>query len=449
MITLTRFQARQVRAVFLRTLNGSARGSGPVPIQIQADTHGLRLRAGTSAAAVEFCDPRPFAPETLTVPVELLTQSEGRTHDLVTIERSSPDEVLASWTDEGVPQLRRYPLVTASADFPPTPASWSDNPGELLDALQAATQTADREASRYALHRWQLRGDSGQVVATDGRQLLLQGGFTFPWPGHLLVTPTTVFGSRELPRPARVQVARTDLHVCLRAGCFTFWLAIDTQGRFPDVDRSMKQPTEASATIEIAEADAAYVIPVLDRLPGGDEPHGPLTVEANGSILLRSRSDQAARPTEVLLPRSRLAGDPLQLNTNRHYLRRALQLGFRQLHVFGQERTVLCQDAQRSYVWALLAADDALPPASDAMRIEPPECRPGRQTMAGRRPGGRAAARLIHATDGARAATPDEVLASLAQLQCQLRDALAQASQFQRWLRRQHKLVPVTRAAAT
>ena len=34
----------------------------------------------------------------------------------------------------------------------------------------------------YPLGNLQLRGRAGEIIATDGHQLLLQGGFHFPWP---------------------------------------------------------------------------------------------------------------------------------------------------------------------------------------------------------------------------------------------------------------------------
>jgi hypothetical protein len=57
---------------------------------------------------------------------------------------------------------------------------------------------------------------------------------------------------------------------------------------------------------------------------------------------------------------------------NRTYLARAAKLGLRELCVFGDRNTVLCQDERRKYVWALLEPDTALKPADDVIRIESP-----------------------------------------------------------------------------
>lgn len=47
------------------------------------------------------------------------------------------------------------------------------------------------------------------MVATDGRQILIQGGFGLPWEGDLLVRATPLFASKGLPRDRPVRVGRT------------------------------------------------------------------------------------------------------------------------------------------------------------------------------------------------------------------------------------------------
>src|SRR5207249_213544 len=95
----------------------------------------------------------------------------------------------------------------------------------------------------YAITRLQLRGAAGRVVATDGRQLLVQEGFTFPWTPDVLVPALGVFGCRELPPDAPVTVGRTEKHVGVRVGPWTFLLAIDADGRFPAAEQAIPTRT--------------------------------------------------------------------------------------------------------------------------------------------------------------------------------------------------------------
>src|SRR5439155_13849816 len=134
----------------------------------------------------------------------------------------------------GVPHARAYDAPAAPDPLPDPPDAWAENPPGLLAALDRACQTAANEPTRYALHRLQLRGGTGEVLASDAHQLLAEGGFRFPWDGDVLVARTAAFAARELPHDQNVRVDRTDGHVWVRAGAWTFALAVDAVGRYPD-----------------------------------------------------------------------------------------------------------------------------------------------------------------------------------------------------------------------
>ena len=116
-------------------------------------------------------------------------------------------------------------------------------PDGFVVALDEATRTTAKESSRFALSRMQLRGRPGQVVATDGKQLLIQGGFRLPWIDDVLVARISAFGLRELSEQSPVAVGRIEGHVAVRAGRWTFWLAIDPASRFP------RRPGRRSETV--------------------------------------------------------------------------------------------------------------------------------------------------------------------------------------------------------
>src|SRR5438477_2353715 len=96
-------------------------------------------------------------------------------------------------------------------------------PPSFLGAFAEAVRTAARDGGRFALTRVQLRGKAGQVVATDGRQLLVQGGFAFPWAEDLLVPAVPALGAKELA-DGSVTVGRSDGHVLVAVGPWTFAL---------------------------------------------------------------------------------------------------------------------------------------------------------------------------------------------------------------------------------
>ena len=83
----------------------------------------------------------------------------------------------------------------------------------------------------------QLRGGAGQIVATDGKQLLVQSGFPFPWSDDVLVPRLAVFGHRDVAFDGAVRIGGVKNIGVLECGPWTFWLAIDQDSRFPKKGR--------------------------------------------------------------------------------------------------------------------------------------------------------------------------------------------------------------------
>jgi CRISPR/Cas system-associated exonuclease Cas4 (RecB family) len=136
----------------------------------------------------------------------------------------------------------------------------------LLTALQHAYETTDAQSTRYALGCIQLRGASGSLATTDGRQMLMQNGFTFGFEDEVLIRPTSVFGASPLSTTSPVFVGRGEKHFAVRTGPWTFYVPIDTEGRFPRVDDVIPRVANTQATVELHPADAAFLVENLPRL---------------------------------------------------------------------------------------------------------------------------------------------------------------------------------------
>ena len=378
MITITRLLARQLRAVFRRTL-GNAGSVGPT-LSFTAGPEGLSVRAKAFDAAVEYLTPGELPPEEIAVPFELLAACEGRDDRPVTIEALSKGHVAAGWRDGNVPQMVRYDAVPNADEFPALPKRFAQNPPVLLQALRDASDTTDLNSARYALGYVQLRGAAGTLAATDGKQLLVQSGFRFPWKDDLLLPAVKVFGSAELPQDKPVEIGKSDDWVTIRLGPWTIWLAVNKDGRFPETDREIPCPANVTARVCFDPADAEFLGKSLPKLPCDDEYNFPVTVDLNGSAAIRAKGEMQDRPTELVLARSILSGEPIRIHTNRKLLARALKLGFRELSIFGDKSPVLCRDEKRQYVWALLDPASAIAPADDAVRIVSSEAVPSVST---------------------------------------------------------------------
>lgn len=369
MITLTRKLARQLHTVMRRALK-LPRGRD-APLFLSCGAAGPVIRAQSDQAAVEYHGEVPGGEASLSIPLSLIRDCAGKSEDPVTICQED-DQVVLRWESRGVPQVRQQPHEPETlADFPATPSKFVPVDASLWDALQHASETADKERIRYALDTLRLSGSRGSVVGTDGHQLFIQSGFEFPWEGDVLVPRNPVFGCPELPRDAGPHVGKTDRWLSLRCGPWTVHLAIDGEGRFPNVENVVPAREVAGARLRWSPADAEFVRTSVERLPVDEGPHRAVTVDLNGEAAIESSSpsEGAAR---LVLSNSTVEGET-KFATNRAFLARAAGLGFGEVHVFPDHGKVLCEDGHRQYVWMTLAAEamSTAEPAAVARIVSP------------------------------------------------------------------------------
>jgi hypothetical protein len=110
----------------------------------------------------------------------------------------------------------------------------------------------------------------------------------------------------------------------------------------------------------------------LPHLPALRSLNQPITLDLNGHVIVHSRGEDQARPTELTLTNSRLEGTPLRATMNRKYLERALKLGFGRVEFFGAESPAQCDDGQRQYLWAVLHPNTAIAAGTEPIRIDSP-----------------------------------------------------------------------------
>ncbi|MCA1687002.1 MAG: hypothetical protein LC745_13740, partial [Planctomycetia bacterium] len=319
--------------------------------------------------------PGPEGPEeAIALPLDALADFEGKGDTPVVLEVAAPGRTVARWEDRNVPQTREYtvPDLAGLPPFPSPPTSWETSPSDLLDALAEAALTTDEGSTRYSLDSLQLRGDTGEVVATDGRQILIQGGFRFPWDGDLLVRRTPLFASRALPRDRPVGVGRTDGHVAVRAGDWAVWLTVRGDARFPRIEQAIPDAAAVTTRLRLDPEDAAFLGRVLDRLPGADEANAPATVDLNGQVAVRARGVEQAKATELVLANSSYSGAPVRVNTNRAFLARAVRLRFAEVEIVDAASPVTFRDRHRTFCFQPLSKESAVGPSDDVTRIESP-----------------------------------------------------------------------------
>jgi len=335
------------------------------------DAGECHLRAASSEIAVEHRITSPLAAETVLLPVSALDVWAGRGSDAIDFTPQGERAVLATWSDHGVPRQASYQVgANAKVEFVELPANFTMNEAQLWPALRDAVATTDRNATRYALNCLHLRGKLGRIDATDGRHILSQTGFEFGFEDDLLVPGHAILGCRELDRGHGVAVGRTEDWIGFGVGRSLVMLRVQKEGRFPRIDELLPSTEQALSRLELSAHDAQFLADVIPRLPSNDPQHDPITIDLNGKVLIRSRDVEQPRPTEVELSSSRLIGEPVVLSTDRRYVVRAVQLGFRETFIYGPKAPVLCCDDRRRFLWALLDGDSAIPRSDDVIRIE-------------------------------------------------------------------------------
>ena len=140
MLNINRLLARQVRAMIRRALNIHPRAYDRTAVRLSGTATGLTIRCATDNAAVEIHDATPQSEEALIVPFTLFDDCAGKRPDPVTLERDQDRQIAAQWREGQVPQILRYDLLEATAEFPQVPSHLAENPPELLVTSTPATR---------------------------------------------------------------------------------------------------------------------------------------------------------------------------------------------------------------------------------------------------------------------------------------------------------------------
>jgi hypothetical protein len=373
LIPIPRCRARELRAVFRRSLLGLANKGPAPPLVLVADPEtGLHMRFHHADLAVEQLLPGTFrSAETIAVPLDALADVAGRDDTPVVFESVASDRTILRWEDRGIPQVREHtvPEMTSLPAFPDLPTSFETVPARLLDALAEAAQVTSEDNTRYDLRNIQFRAWSTEIVATDGHQLLIQRTDRPIWDRDILVRRTPLFASKALARDRPIRIGRTDSHVVLQVGDVTVWLTIPADARFPRFDGVLPADCDRVTCLRLDAEDAAFLATALDRLPGADAENAPVTVDLNGQVAVRARGDDP-QTTELILTRSGSTGAPVRFSTNRDFLGRALELGFGAIRIAGPDQPLVAQDGRRTYAWQPLNRESALEPTDNSVRIE-------------------------------------------------------------------------------
>jgi hypothetical protein len=328
----------------------------------------VTLRAsGEEVGLTMRLPPRDGCEGQVAFPGELLSEFEGGTDTDVILELVA-GKSQARWDDRGVPKVSSFDLIDAERipALPSIPRRLTHMPPTFLKILDDACRTASRETVRLSLNRIQLRGKAGQIVATDGKQLLVQGGLNLPFGADLLVPALPVFGTREVANAMPIGLGRSDGRVLIRAGIWCLDLKIDGNSRFPKVESVIPSDPHPTCLV-LSDADATHLIDAVPGLPDADNKDAPITLDLGKQVLVRAKGQNGA--TELLLSNSSVTGSACRVSVNRQLLFRALRLGFRSIEVHAPDKPLVARDGERLMVFVTFDPTFVVQPSPDDVRI--------------------------------------------------------------------------------
>jgi hypothetical protein len=226
----------------------------------------------------------------------------------------------------------------------------SPGPG-LLRALADAAQTAAPQETARAVHRVLLCGSTGQVIATDGRQLLIQGGFTFPFKDEVLIPGVGVWGSKELPHDEEVLLGLGKESLTVSLGPWTLVLRVEPRGRFPPAESIVPTARGSKTRLRLGADDIALLCKELPRLPVKDEGTPLVRMEVGHDVVIRPHDSSRQTTAELKLSSAEVIGKAVSLMMNRRHLLRALKIGFNEVEIIRPDVPLCCRDSSRVFVW--------------------------------------------------------------------------------------------------
>jgi hypothetical protein len=362
----------------------------PVTLEVNPRSTTIRVASVDTVIACQL----PFGSRvtSVTVPMCALTRIKSSARHDVAFDSSECQLRIDCWENG---EYKSTTCETLAAGDGPAEAEWLiSNDRKLGSSLQHAARITDPDASRFSLGCIRLRGQDGQIAATDGRQAFTQSGFSFPLD-ELLVPAKSLTKLRCLSKCSSISVGRSDEWLSLRMAVGPLrWLVdlkILQEGRFPNVDQCIPQPESSRTILEIGDRDAKFLLRHLERLIGKSAEYSPVTLELGSrpigaqQVVLRFHSNnrdllrrlgttsgndrETSAPIELSLPGSTCLHGPLRICTDHRYLLTALSLGFRQVHLQAANFPAFCYDHRRNYVWALAHESMGIQPRSHMLTL--------------------------------------------------------------------------------
>ena len=308
--------------------------------------------------------------DSFSLPGDILDTIDGPGDEPVRLTLSKK-RVEIHWNDRGVPQLLVVDAQPTKHERPCEPATMSPMPIEFINALHEASRTTSRESSRFALHRLQIQGDRGDVMASDATTLYWHNGFSFPFTETILIPAIPLFGVPEWTKFQKLSVGKTERHLVVRSGPWTAFLLIDKAGRFPDV-KSVVPNSALATTFDLDADDATRLRDRLPKLPGYRDDKQPITLDLvpGQPAVIRGRDEASGTVSEIVLSRSLVRNGPSKVSVDRAFLMRAIPLKCLTIRVAGSDKPIVACNDRITWLAASLHPSSIVPSSTAGNTLE-------------------------------------------------------------------------------
>lgn len=362
---------RRVAALFRAAMRrGLPRRHDQVPILARLSKNGLCMHARTVPFSILYRQTGVTGKGVFAFPASILEQFEGRNNDLVEITLQRPDLAQASWSERGTPRTIEIPLVDpGTVPVPPElPKEYQPVPPSFVTALHEACCTAATEDTKYAVSKVLLSGKNGAIVGTDTRNLLMLGGYSFPFKEDVLIPRIEVFGLEPLHKYEDVGIGTTETHLAVAIGPWTIVLAVDQESRFPDSRSIIPKPGSTQTRLKLHPHDAQRFLDTLTRrIKGPAAREQALTLDLTDAPCLRFEMSEMTM--EVPFAESEIVGERVRVCLNLAQFLRALELRFSEFEIRGPDKPIVTRDGERLFMSMPLPAHAALMPRPAAESV--------------------------------------------------------------------------------
>lgn len=154
----------------------------------------------------------------------------------------------------------------------------------------------------------------------------------------------------------------------VQADAWCLHLKIEKGLRFPSIDVQIPSRSSATTRLVLSDEDIDFLLTSIRQRPDAADDHAPVIVDLNGVVAIRAESIDRSNIAELVHRNSSSTGHQIRFHTDRGFLVRAVQLGFREICLRSNIGPAFCQDDRQNYFWAFLTEEQGLPPVPGSPR---------------------------------------------------------------------------------